>query len=351
MERMLTVIFGDESKAYEGTRALKELDSEGSISIHAQAVLTKNPNGTISIKQTGEEFPIRTLSGTAIGALIGLLGGPVGFGVGIGAGTLAGALADVHHSGVNEDFLGEVSAKLTPGKWAIVSDISEEWMTPVDSRMETLGGTVYRADRKNFESEQCAREVAAIRAEIAQLKAERAQARADQKAKLQAKIDKLQEKVQAKLQEAKQKTEQQRKEAEAKIQALEKKAATAKGEKKAELNARIASIRKELAKSEAHTEWLRTFELPAEEEMVSEMEALYQALPFEDYAKDEEKLRENIDRLEKEYDRREKVIGRIMEYGTGIESEKSLRMYPTPILIKWQTRLEAFRAGKLKKTN
>ena len=61
--------------------------------------------------------------------------------------------------------------------------------------MEALGGTVFRANRENFEDEYLAREVAAIRSQIAQLKAERAKARADQKAKLQAKIDKLEEKV------------------------------------------------------------------------------------------------------------------------------------------------------------
>jgi uncharacterized membrane protein len=348
---MLTVIFGDETKTYEGSRALNELDSEGSISIYSKAVITKNPDGTISIKQAGDEFPVRTLTGTAIGALIGLLGGPVGFGVGVVAGTIVGALADVHRSGVNEGFLGEVSTKLTPGKWAIVSDISEEWMTPVDSRMETLGGTVFRADRKNFEDEQRAREVAALRAQIAQLKTEQAHARADQKAKLQAKIDKSQEKLHAKLQEAKQRSEEQQKEAEAKIQALEKKAAKAKGDAKTTLEARIAEIRKEARKSAAHTEWLQTIELPVEEEMVSEMEAFYQWLPFEKYDEDDERLRQNIDRLEREYDRREKVIGRIMEYGTGTESEKALRMYPTPVLAKWEANLEAFRAEKLKKSS
>jgi len=343
---MLAVIFGDQSKAYEGTRALKELDSEGSISIHAQAVITKNPDGTISMKQAGDEFPVRTVGGTAVGSLIGLLGGPIGFGVGAAAGTLVGALADVYRSGVNEDFLGEVSSLLTPGKWAIVSDISEEWMTPVDDRMETMGGEVFRCDREYVESEQRARDVADLRAEIAQLKAEQAQARADQKAKLQAKIDKLQQKLQAKLQETKQRSEQQRKEAEAKIEALEKKAAKAKGEAKAALEARIVSIRKELTKSEANVNWLEKFELPTEEDVVSEVQGLYQALPFEEYAKDTEKLTRVVDRLEKEYDRREKVIERIMEYGTGIESEKALRMYPTHLLGKWEARLETFRAAK-----
>jgi len=349
MERMLTVVFGDESKTYEGTRALNELDSEGSISIYAQAVIRKNPDGTISIKQAGDEFPVRTVGGTAIGALIGVLGGPIGFAVGAAAGTIVGALADVHSSGVNEGFLGEVSARLTPGKWAIVSDISEEWVTPVDTRMEALGGTVFRAARENVEDEQDAREVAALRAEIAQFKAEQVQARADQKAKLQAKIDNLQKKLNAKLEQAKQRSEQRQREAEAKVQALEKKAAKAKGEAKAALEARIASIRKESRKSTANYEWLQTIELPAEEEMVSEMEALYRALPFDEYGKDEEKLRENIERLEKEYDRREKVIERIMEYGTGTETEKALRMYSTPVLAKWEASLENYRTEKQNK--
>jgi hypothetical protein len=79
---------------------------------------------------------------------------------------------------------------------------------------------------------------------------------------------------------------------------------------------------------------------PSEKEMESEMETLEQGLPFADYAKDEKKLRQHVERLEKEYDAREKVIGRIMEYGTGIESEKALRMYTTPVLVKWEAALE-----------
>jgi hypothetical protein len=51
----------------------------------------------------------------------------------------------------------------------------------------------------------------------------------------------------------------------------------------------------------------------------------------------------------KQYDIREKVIRCIVEYGTGIETEKALRMYCTPILEKWEASLESFRAEKLKK--
>ena len=50
----------------------------------------------------------------------------------------------MRRAGVNAEFLDDVSAKLTPGKWAVVSEISEEWVTPVDTRMEALGGIVFR---------------------------------------------------------------------------------------------------------------------------------------------------------------------------------------------------------------
>ena len=204
MEKMLVVVFDDESKAYEGSRALKQLDAEGSITIHAESVIKKNADGTITVKQSEDDFPIRTVGGTAIGSLIGLLGGPVGLAVGAAAGALAGSIGDLNVAGVDAEFVDDVAATLTPGKCAVIADISEEWVTPVDTRMEPLGGAVFRTARKSVEDDQRARDVATLRAEIDQLKAEHARARADRKAKLQAKIDKLNAKLQAKLDQAKQ---------------------------------------------------------------------------------------------------------------------------------------------------
>lgn len=92
-----------------------------------------------------------------------------------------------------------------------------------------------------------------------------------------------------------------------------------------------------------------TDETPSEDEMVSDMEELEVELPFKDYLRDQKKLRELVSRLEREYEKREKVIERILRFGTGLESAKALRMYPTPVLEKWEAALEAFRAEKLKK--
>ena len=57
MEKMLVVIFNDESKAYEGSRALKQLDAEGSMTIYAEAVIKKNADGTATVKQVDDGFP------------------------------------------------------------------------------------------------------------------------------------------------------------------------------------------------------------------------------------------------------------------------------------------------------
>src|ERR1700690_1792940 len=152
---------------------------------------------------------------------------------------MVGSFADLVVAGVNSDSLAEVSNVLTPGKYAIVADVSEEWVTPVDARMEALNGFVFRTAKKNFEETQRAREVAELRAEIDQLKAEDARVKAEHKAKLQAKIDQLNTRLQAKLQQARQRSEQIKSETEAKVQALNRKAAKAQGDAKAAIDARV----------------------------------------------------------------------------------------------------------------
>jgi flavin-binding protein dodecin len=80
-----------------------------------------------------------------------LLGGPAGLAIGALTGTVIGNIADLWVAGVGSDFLDEVSNVLTPGKYAIVADISEEWVTPLDTRMEALNGFVFRTTKKSFE--------------------------------------------------------------------------------------------------------------------------------------------------------------------------------------------------------
>lgn len=243
MERLLAVVFDNESKAYEGLRALNQLDDEGSIAAYAAQVIQKNPDGKLSEKQTQGNFPLQTSKGFLMGSLLGALGGPIGLGLGAIAGTAAGEIGDLNIAGLNADFVNEVSSSLSPGKFALVADVNEEWVTPVDTRMEALGGSVFRTARSEFETEQRSRAVAELKSEIADLKAEQAQARANDKARLQFKLDKLNAKLQNKLEQARLRSEQMKQESDVKIQALQKQAAKAKGDAKTRIDARIAQMR------------------------------------------------------------------------------------------------------------
>ncbi len=227
MDRMLVVVFDNEKKAYEGQEALLRLDDEGSISVYAYAVLAKKADGTTTVKQA-DAPPIGTLLGTSFGSLLGLLGGPVGLAVGASTGLALGAAADLDNTRIGVDFIDDVTKALSPNKAALVAQIEEEWTTPVDSRMEAIGGAVFRRSLWEAEKNMYEKEVAAMNADLAQLKAEHAEARADRKAKLQEKINRLNSNIQARLQKAKERREAAEREARAKVAALKAKAAAAK---------------------------------------------------------------------------------------------------------------------------
>jgi uncharacterized membrane protein len=225
MDRMLVVVFDNEVKAYEGKKALLQLDGEGSISVYAYAVLAKHADGTASVKQGDDSGPIGTLLGTSFGSLVGLLGGPVGLAIGASVGVLAGSAVDLHGVGIGEDFIDDVTKVLTPNKVAVVAEIEEDWTTPLDTRMEAIGGTVFRRALSDVKHTLHDENVAAMKADLAQMKAEHAKAHADRKAKLQEKINQLDSKIQTQLQKAKERRETAERQAQAKVQVLKAKAA------------------------------------------------------------------------------------------------------------------------------
>ena len=247
MSKMLVVVFDDEKTAYKGATALAELHREGSISVYAGAVVARDSAGKVSVKHDVTDAPVGTGIGVMTGALIGLLAGPEGALVGAAAGGLMGAVADLINLGVGTDFLDEVSARLEPGKVAVVAEVGETWVTPVDTRMEALGGTVHRRYRVDVEDEQIERDIAAAKQEWNDLKDEVKTANAENKAKLQAKMDATRNKLQAVGDRAKSKLDAIEKELDQKVAAVKKQMSTAKAETKAKLEQRTEQIKADYA--------------------------------------------------------------------------------------------------------
>jgi len=228
MDRMLVVVFDTETKAYEGKRMLLLLENEGSIVVYAYTVIAKHADGKVSVTQSDDPGPLGTLVGTSVGSVIGLLGGPAGVAIGAAVGMLAGGTADIENARVGDDFIDDVVKKLTPNKFAVVAEIQEEWTTPLDTRMEAIGGTVFRRSLSEVTDTVDDEDLTAMKADFAQLKAEHAKARADRKAKLQEKINQLDSKIQARIEKAKERRVAAQQRAQAKVELLKTKAATLK---------------------------------------------------------------------------------------------------------------------------
>jgi uncharacterized membrane protein len=241
-DKMIVAVFDNEKNAYEGTKALSDLHAEGSITLYASAVIAKDAGGRVNVKQIADQGPIGTGLGLVTGTLIGLLGGPAGVAVGAGVGTFGGMLHDFAKVGVGEDFLEEVAQQMKPGKVAVVAEVQEEWVMPLDTRMEAVGGVVIRRMRGEVLDSQIERDAAALKAEIADLKAEHALARQESKAKLEAKINAVKARLQETRDRAKAAAEATEKEMEAKVKALKEQAAKARGDAKTKLEARIAEV-------------------------------------------------------------------------------------------------------------
>src|ERR1700693_6007630 len=194
MSKFVVTTFSSEANAYEGTRALRELHAQGDLTLYGLAVITKDSDGKLSVKQGPDELA-GTAVGSLVGALVGVLGGPAGIIVGLTAGMLLGSISDLLNIGVGTDFLDKVSRELAPGKVAVIAEVDEDWVTPLNTRMEAIGATVVRGWRSDFEDEQIAKETAARRAELEQLESELARWGAETKAKVQAQINEVKAKL------------------------------------------------------------------------------------------------------------------------------------------------------------
>lgn len=245
MNKVVVVVFGDEKQAYEGSRALRTLHNEASITLYADAVIAKDASGKVAVRRAPDDAPVGTLSGMMIGSLVGLLGGPVGFAVGAGYGSLVGAAFDLTRAGIGGDFISEVEEFLLPGKAAVVAEIDEEWQTPLDTRMEALGGTLFRRNRVEVEDAFFDKQIRGYEAELDALDAELAKASAEQQAKIQKRIQETRGKLQARKDELQQRIEAVKREGDAKAESLKQQIATAGDAQKKRLEKQLAKVRAE----------------------------------------------------------------------------------------------------------
>lgn len=150
MSTFAVVVFPDERGAAEGLRALEALHEEGRLTAYSTAVVGRCADGELAV----EAEPGPGAHGSGLGALLDALvdqfHGPPGASDGLPAAAPLGSWRGLLHAEVTDEFLESVASVLVSGRFAVVAELSEGWLTPLDARMGALGGTVVRAWRQDL---------------------------------------------------------------------------------------------------------------------------------------------------------------------------------------------------------
>jgi len=143
------MVLPDEETARQGFHVLQELQTVGSLTMHGTDVLQRGADGGVSILRSNRHDFLGAELDAVAGALLVFFGGPVDAALG----ATAGRWRDLVQMGVNGDFLNEVERYLTPGKFAVVGQISESAVGPLDERMAELRAQLVRGDGVAFEED------------------------------------------------------------------------------------------------------------------------------------------------------------------------------------------------------
>lgn len=251
---MLVVVFDNEIQAYEGLSALRDLHTNGDITLYANAIVSRNAAGQLRIEQTVEEGPIGMATGLLSGSLIGLLGGPIGMAVGAGVGSITGLAFDIGNDSVSAAFVDEVASALGKSKTALLAEIDETWTVPLDTRMEAIGGIVFRRLRYEVEEDQLQRESDAMVAEYNELKEEIREARDESKTKINNAVARLKDKAQITNEQIRRKVDAANAQMDAKVNKIEAQMKEAGERRRAKLQKQINTVKEE---HKARTEKLK----------------------------------------------------------------------------------------------
>ena len=145
--QIIVAAFQEEDAADEALKTLKEAKKEKLISIDNAAVIRKDEDGKLHIKETADMGGGKGAGvGVLVGGAIGLIGGPLGVAVGGALGAAVGGLtAKLYDGGFKDDRLREIGSSLTPGTSAIVAVIEHRWVADLERELAEEGADVMTA--------------------------------------------------------------------------------------------------------------------------------------------------------------------------------------------------------------
>lgn len=142
MSDLIAIGFKDEFKADEVLIDLKKLEREYLIDLEDAAIVVRNKQGKVKIKQTQELVASGALSGGFWGLLFGVIFlHPMLALFGAAVGALSGALTDI---GIDDEFIREIGNTLEPGTSAIFILVRKSTPDKVLEEISKFEGKVLR---------------------------------------------------------------------------------------------------------------------------------------------------------------------------------------------------------------
>lgn len=232
MNSFVAIIVPGADKAHACVVALEDLHRDGSVTVYATAVVHREEDGALALDhQESDTGPV----GAALGAVLGVL-----------FEAFRGSARSATHTDVSEDFIDDLKERFRPGDFAIISEVTEEWTAPLDTRVAQLGGTVVRESRMRYVEELFGRAVDDEKAGLEAFKTKRASARAERtESDLELGIESTAVELRGRAEKAQRRLERSKEELEAKLKRLEDQASEAKPEVKTRIQQRIAELRKD----------------------------------------------------------------------------------------------------------
>ncbi|EAW38472.1 DUF1269 domain-containing protein [Lyngbya sp. PCC 8106] len=143
MSDLVAMSFDDEFKASEVVNTLAKLQKAHLIDLEDAAVIVKNSEGKVKLKQTQNLVAAGAVSGGFWGLLFGtlFLSPLLGAAVGAATGALSGKATDL---GINDEFMKELGATLTPGTSAIFVLVRKATPDRVIEELKPFNGKIMR---------------------------------------------------------------------------------------------------------------------------------------------------------------------------------------------------------------
>lgn len=142
---LIAVSFDESLMAQELLLAFARLAKQNAIDIEDAAMVIKDADGKISLRQTRDVMTGQgAASGGWVGALVGIIGGPLGMLAGGALGAAAGGLfAKLRDVGIDDDHMKEMGEQLDRDSAALFVLLNDYDVTAVSMELRRFDGELF----------------------------------------------------------------------------------------------------------------------------------------------------------------------------------------------------------------